>query len=120
MIIGRFYFKPTASGNLIGEFSNNTLNRNCTEGADRIYPASQSVERTYPHPISFVGEYYTTWNENSSSQVSKMVIYPKTGCTNILTIEWTDLSSKKIMFWGEGMIVGDMLIGDYRNQPSIP
>ncbi len=110
MIIGRFYFKRTASGNLIGEFSNNTMEKNCTEGANRIYPDTGS----------FVGTYITTWSEISSPEVSEMVIMPKLGCINIFTIEWTDLTNKKTIFWGEGMIVDDMLIGDYRDQLSIP
>jgi hypothetical protein len=110
MIIGRFYFKRTTSGNLIGEFSNNTMNRNCTEGADRIYPDTGT----------FVGTYMTTWSEINTPQVSQMVIMPKSGCINIFTVEWTDLANKNIIFSGEGMMVHDILIGDYRDQLSIP
>ncbi len=105
MIKGRFYFKRTTSGNLIGEFSHHRMKENSTEGANR----------TSPDKGSFDGTYITTWSDNSTPQIAQMVITPKSGCTNIFTVEWTNLTSHKIIFLGEGMIVDGMLIGDYRN-----
>ncbi len=107
MIIGRFYFRLTKSGNLLGEFSNNVTNQNFTEGADRI-----KGDLT-----SFLGSFVSTWHEGGDSFLVTLTIDTKINSTNLFSVTWV---SKKSNFWGEAFIVDDLLIGDYRDTPKIP
>jgi len=102
--IGRFYFKRTQNGNLIGEFSNNFSSSNSTESAD-------AITRT----TDFIGNYETTWGERASAVFGNLSITYKPGSgDSIYILEWTDEENNK-MFIGEGFVVDNMLIGDYRD-----
>jgi hypothetical protein len=113
MIIGRFYLRLTDSGNLLGEWSNNQSQRNRTEGANRT--AGIDVK-------SFVGEYDSVWLEDTIPVQGSLVIQPKTGSFDQLSVQWTPVngSPNGSPFWGEGMLVNGMLIGDYRDVERIP
>jgi hypothetical protein len=77
-IFGRFYFRQTRNGNLLGEFSNNASNRNFTESANIL-----SEFQT-----EFVGNYVTTWNENEPTSLD-LVISNKTSTNGIFTLIWS-------------------------------
>jgi hypothetical protein len=116
-IIGRFYFKKTSSGNLIGEFSNNACNRNYTESA---VLKSQIPDDAGPEKADegeFAGDYSSTWfDEKSGSVLAELNISKRPNCKNIFSLKW---SGKNISFWGEGMISDGILIGDYRDFEKI-
>ena len=103
-IIGRFYFKKTSNGNLLGEFSHNLSNQLDTESAVK---KSGSIN-------SFVGKYTTSWSETNSKNPVTIDITHKLGSSNsIYTLIWSEKG--KIIFRGEGMLCDDILIGDYRD-----
>lgn len=103
-IIGRFYFKRTQNGNLIGEFSNNHILRNSTESADLIYSSD-----------NFVGQYNSNWQENGEAVFAKLYIDFKLGSRDsIYQLKWTH-STGEPMYIGEGFLFDGVLIGDYRN-----
>lgn len=106
-LIGRFYFKKTKNGNLIGEFSNNLSKTNSTESADLIKQDT----------IGFNGEYASSWREDAEVKFAKLSITDKAGCKNIYTIKWEQ--GDIIIFWGEGFVCDDILIGDYRDFENI-
>lgn len=108
MIIGRFYFRLTSSGNLVGEFSNNLSVRNSTESADR----------TQGNITSFLGKYQSTWHEGGQSELLTLSIITKPNAQNIFSLTWSDANGPN--FWGEGLIAEGLLIGDYRDQLQIP
>lgn len=102
-LIGRFYFKLTESGNLLGEFSNQTSFANSTESADKV-----------SRGVGFEGKYITTWRQEREPFIARLVIRRKSGnYRNILTLQW--FRDKEIIYWGEGFVEGGILIGDYRN-----
>jgi hypothetical protein len=103
MIIGRFYFRLTENGNLIGEFSNQTSLRNRTESADRMYG----------DPAMFTGDFLTTWLEEDVPVLSNLNISHKAGTTNIFSLSWVRNGTQS--FIGEAIIAGGLLIGDYRD-----
>lgn len=108
-IIGRFYFKMTKNGNLIGEYSNSGM---------------QSVDAELANSMSshqgFVGDYNSVWEEDNRSYSATLHIKLKDPSnTKIFSLEWINKSGKPV-HWGEGMMVDDILIGDYRNFPLIP
>jgi len=106
-IIGRFYFKMTKTGNLIGEYSNGGMKEVKTESADAISKNQ-----------GFVGTYHSTWAEGNKIDLTTLHINHKPDTTNkIYSLEWKD-QSNTIIFWGEGMLVDDLLIGDYRDFKS--
>src|SRR5574343_1715476 len=110
-MIGRFYFRRTNCGNLLGEFSNNLSRNNLpqrviqTESADAINPTTD-----------FIGTYTTTWTEvkNAINAILTISFKPETN-EQIFTLIWTE--NNVPIFWGEGMRCGDLLIGAYRDQP---
>lgn len=103
MIIGRFYFRQTNNGNLLGEFSNNVMSGNSTESADRI-PGSLE--------INFIGNYNSTWFGHEA-QFLHLNISPKRGTNEtIFSLIWTD-SNGNPNFRGEGFISDNLLIGNY-------
>ena len=109
-LLGRFYFKKTDSGNLIGEFSHNEHDRNYTESADLDEDDLQNENNRK----EFAGNYITTWQENSKPRLSFLVITPKH--KHIYTLSWfSDSAKTNQTFWGEGMLCDGILIGDYRN-----
>jgi hypothetical protein len=104
---GRFYFRLTTSGNLLGEFSNNGMDGNDAESANRIGVISNS----------FLGQFDATWYEENQAQHLILHIIAKPNTTNIFSLTWSD-SRNQIRFWGEGFIVDGLLIGDYRDRPN--
>ena len=105
-LIGRFYFKKTQNGNLIGEFSNNKIDFILTESAD-IQNGKISTD--------FIGIYNTTWQQNGQNFFAILIISNKQNTSHkIYEVEWNDTSGKPI-FFGQGFIVNDILIGDYRD-----
>jgi hypothetical protein len=105
-LIGRFYFKKTSNGNLIGEFSNNQKNsRISTESSDLV--KSENANRNY------IGTYNSTWQENGKPLFADLTISPKIGNNELFTLSWS--RNGKPIFKGEGMLCDDILIGDYQN-----
>lgn len=103
MINGRFYYMQTESGNLMGEYSNQTSDRNVPESAELI-------EGNRP----FVGSYNSTWFERIDGESVSM----------ILTIDFKPGSEGRLFrltwqvngedhFYGEGFIFNNLLIGNY-------
>lgn len=101
-IRGRFYFRVTDSGNLLGEYSHWAIDQNRPESALRISPAA---------PVSFLGSYVSSWYEptNNAAVVATLTIGTRT--PEIFTVEWSIGGKPK--FRGEGMLCGGVLIGDY-------
>lgn len=113
---GRFYFKLTSNGNLLGEYSNNDQNclRSLTESARRL--AFESKDQ------GFVGNYISAWYEDIDHQAvsADLVISLKPRCENIFLVRWTpregEETSIKCIFFGEAMIGEGMLVGNYHMQ----
>ncbi len=103
-LIGRFYFKKTQNGNLLGEFSNNRSLSNSTESADVII----SIE-------NFVGEFISTWHQDGEAIFTKLIIEhkPNTG-NSMFLLKWVSQNGN-LMFLGEGFLFDGVLIGDYRD-----
>jgi hypothetical protein len=101
-VTGRFYFKQTSNGNLIGEFSNDQSTGISTESADLL-----GINN-----IDFIGTYNSTWRENRTPSFAVLEITHKPNTNNkIFTLQWRGVSN----FDGEGMLCDDILIGDYRS-----
>lgn len=96
-IAGRFYFKRTSNGNLIGEWSNND--------ADRTF--SESCDLAEPNDNSFIGTYNSSWREGGEALAAKLKITKQRG--QLFSLEWRGDAD----FDGEGMLCDDTLIGDY-------
>ena len=101
-IIGRFYFKQTSNGNLIGEFSNNKSEPS-TESSD-IRGSSDG----------YIGVYYTTWQENGKPHFADLSISRKHENSKRFSLIWKN-SKGETIFKGEGMLCDNILIGDYHN-----
>ncbi len=73
---GRFYFKQTSNGNLIGEFSNDhSQNEISTESADLKIANG-----------NYLGEYYSTWQEKGKQPCfAKLIISSKNGWNKIFS-----------------------------------
>lgn len=106
-VIGRFYFKMTPTGNLIGEFSNNGMHEIDSECANK-----QSNEK------GFIGIYHSVWEDDNGSNLAVLTIDYRAGTNDkIYVLKWKQNNITK--FWGEGMLVDDLLIGDYRDFSKI-
>ena len=103
-IIGRFYFKIDEKGNLIGCFSNNLHLINFSEYAHRITGNG------------FEGQFNSTWTDDVGTFQATLTIQLKLISNDIYNLHW---SNGAIQFWGEGFIVDNLLIGDYRNFDQI-
>jgi hypothetical protein len=109
-VTGRFYFKRTTNGNLIGEFSVDKNDEVFTESADWQHGG-----------IDFIGTYYSTWQENKKPQFADLEISlltkpPKSGKGKLLLLEW---KGGGYDYEGVGMLCDDMLIGDYHSIKTI-
>ena len=94
---GRFYFKKTINGNLLGEFSNNGTSKNYTESADLI----SNIKDDH-----FEGSYLSTWYEDGAC-FAKLDIKRLDGH---YSLEWTEGAH----FEGQGMLCeNNILIGNY-------
>ena len=102
-MIGRFYFRRTINGNLVGEFSNNHSTAIQTESAERNGRGT-----------NFIGTYQSTWNDDDGPTTAVLTIRfkPRTN-TRIYLLIWREV--KGATFWGEAMLCDDLLIGDYRD-----
>lgn len=115
LILGRFYFRLTDAGNLIGEYSNYL--------ADRARPES-GFRRNFGQTDarSFEGEFDSAWHEVEGGErhaaVLKITEVP--GTVGIYKLEWIREDGEDALFVGEGMICGDFLIGDYRSDANLP
>lgn len=105
-LIGRFFFKKTNNGNIIGEFSNNRINFISSESADI---------QNHNDPSNFIGIYNTTWQEQENPSFAKLTISFKQNTSDrIYKLEWTEQNGE-LIFIGEGFVFENSLIGDYRN-----
>lgn len=104
-LIGRFYFKKTLNGNLIGEYSNNSSFENKTEGADILDNRNDKD--------SFSGKYKSTWFDKKAISLNLIIDFKEKSNNTIYKLIWEDNS--EVIFYGEGFVVDDILIGDYRN-----
>jgi hypothetical protein len=98
-INGRFYFKRTRNGNLIGEFSNDAGTDVFSESADLITQDTGG----------YLGTYRSTWREKSTAFFAELTISPQ---GRLFRLEWHD---GVIKFKGEGMLCDDILVGDYQS-----
>ena len=109
-LVGRFYFKQTGNGNLIGEYSNNMGDKIYTESCDLM-----KQDEKYKNE-KFIGEYHSTRDENGKAIFVELKILPKFNGkgekTKMYTLSW-EFNDKKY-FSGEGMLCDEILIGDYK------
>ncbi|HEX8562713.1 MAG TPA: hypothetical protein VF676_07015 [Flavobacterium sp.] len=104
MVLGRFYFKQTANGNLLGEFSNTGMGLNKTESADIISRFN----------IPFIGTYRSTWFQQTAQSLNLEIQFKIDSNDRIYSLTWTN--NNNVAFLAEGFIVDDILIGDYRDE----
>lgn len=103
-LLGKFYFKKTTNGNLLGEFSNNIDNIILTESADLDQDDSES----------YLGDYNSTWQQNGKPCFANLKISQKPGIRNkIFILNWK-VKGGILIFKGEGMLCDNILIGDYQ------
>jgi hypothetical protein len=108
---GRFYFRLTDNGNLIGEFSNNHSVHSQTESAERR-PQNDIVPES---PFGFIGTYQSTWFEAATDEPmsTRLKIAYKDDFHQIFTLQWIRPNCDKPLFEGEAMIAEGLLIGNY-------
>ncbi|MDR3459419.1 MAG: hypothetical protein P4N60_18475 [Verrucomicrobiae bacterium] len=104
IIKGRFYFKQTTNGNLIGEWSNYE-----TE------PATESSDfQGEFKDVPFVGTYFTTWQEKGMAQFYVLEITKVTKPINSKKFDLKWINKKQTLtFTGQAMLCDNILIGDY-------
>lgn len=106
--VGRFYFKKTNSGNIIGEFSADGT-ETYTEGGDL-----RGLDKGY-HDYS--GTYYTTWRDEKKKPVFTELRISKKP-KRLFDLVWSD--AKGVTEWkGTGMLCDNILIGDYHSVATI-
>ena len=108
-LVGRFYFKQTSNGNLIGEYSNYAaLSANepqvATESADFLGDWDDSKDK-------FIGEYRSSWAYETVAIFSKLTISQHSSKKKLFTLKWRGTNGEE--YDGEGMLCDDILIGDY-------
>jgi hypothetical protein len=107
-LLGRFYFKKTANGNLIGEYSNrhHATKRSYAESASRLSKGA-----------GWVGEYVATWCEPPSRRClsATLEITAKPKCVGIFVLRWNSDQGLRL-FSGEAMLCDDILVGDYTDE----
>lgn len=112
-IIGRFYFKLTENGNLLGEYSNNKSERCDVEAARRTSEIPVASESTTG--LGFIGEYSSVWTEGenvvefATLEIKKDLKKPET-----FSLSWK--KDRQSRFSGQGMLVDGILIGDYQSE----
>lgn len=106
MLIGRFYFKLTSNGNLVGEYSHRD------PSSQRCY--AEAATRTSPGGIGWCGEYRTTWCEGPSFEVVSAWLKIEAVTAQIFVVRWLDgKDQNQPLFYGEAMICDGILMGDY-------
>ena len=116
-VTGRFYFKLTASKNLVGEYSNRDAGctHSLTESASRIRPLDKPFDPTSP----FEGVYYSLWCEAgwNSFGTAILKIERDSARPDIFKVVWSSVKSHRTVYEGEAMLCDDALIGDYSDVP---
>lgn len=107
-LIGRFFFRKTDNGNLIGEFSNNLDAGIYTESADRI----KGCEDKECANCRYHGTYSSTWQENGVPFFADLTISKNTRNNKLFSLKWI-VKNGSTNYTGEGMLCDDILIGDY-------
>jgi hypothetical protein len=112
-LLGRFYFKSTINGNLIGEFSNNQSDKISTESSDlRKNPIEDS--NLIAITDNYIGDYFTTWQVDNIQHFAELKIRFRINTGNqIYTLTWTEKGIS--IYIGEGMLCDNILIGDYQS-----
>jgi hypothetical protein len=108
MILGSFYLRQSDTGNLIGEFYNNTMDRVRSESADMKIESS----------IAFTGTYSSTWFDEGAQSLDLEIT---TDNNTIYNLRWFD--DIRDVFVGRGFLSNGLLIGTYWDdemQPNIP
>ena len=105
-IIGRFYFKLTDAGNLIGEYSNSAGTRSLPESAMRKDGSEVG---------GFVSSYMSTWFEPSAGAgvAALLKIEPKSESSDLFELTWCEIAGNSDLYKGEAMLCDGMLIGNY-------
>ena len=107
MLIGRFYFKRTATGNLLGEYSHR---RSATRSVYAEAATRTSAGRGWE------GTYRTVWREepNFAPVFATLKISQAEGSTILFKVEWfNEANEADRIFEGEAMECDGNLIGDY-------
>jgi hypothetical protein len=112
-MIGRFYFKRTRTGNLIGEFSNNFSSNNPSQSVIQTESADAINITT-----DFVGICRSTWNEGNAINSRLTISFKPRTNNRIYTLLWEENGIP--IFWSEAMLFEDILIGDYRDMQRVP
>jgi len=103
-LIGRYYFKQTSNGNLIGEFSCNLFHKIYTESAD--------FKEGKRSKVPFIGSYFSTWEDEGNSIMADLDIdYKYKQKITIYKLTWK--LKGNLTYVGEGMLCDNILIGDY-------
>lgn len=103
-IFGAFYLERTLSGNLIGEYTNNTISIVLTESAD--------IEMSLD--ASFGGDYNSTWREVNGPVLSRLEIrIDRDSGGNKYLLNW--IVNNRTAFVGQGFLKDNMLVGAYRS-----
>jgi hypothetical protein len=107
---GRFFFKKTDNGNLIGEFSNNLDPRIYSESADLIKGCEEKDKGCVY--CRYHGTYSSTWQENGSPFFADLTISKNTRNDKLFSLKWIVKNGSKD-YTAEGMLCDGILIGDY-------
>ncbi len=101
---GRFYFRLTDAGSLLGEYSNTDIDETRPESALRN-DASPKDE--------FSGDYVSTWIEPpDEGVVAYLEIQPKSASSTQFSLVWKN-PHKQPIFEGEAFENDGLLIGNY-------
>ncbi|HZM05014.1 MAG TPA: hypothetical protein VFC44_18590 [Candidatus Saccharimonadales bacterium] len=109
-VTGRFYFKRTTNGNLIGEFSND--GGVVTESSDLVNGEIDFHGKS-DLPVTF----NSTWQENGKPYFATLVVTRKGKLLDLFDLVWTGKYGAG-NFKGKGMLCDDILIGDYQSTKS--
>lgn len=107
MLIGRFYFRQTANGNLLGEYSHRTSK------SRSVY--AEAATRT-AGVKGWIGEYRTVWREepNFTPSSALLKISHAEGSASLFQVRWFDERNPgRLLFEGEAMECEGNLVGDY-------
>ena len=99
-IIGNFYFRRTANGNILGEYTNKGIKEVFAE----IAIPKDKID-------TFVGKYTTSWFEGNTEDPNTSELEIETKEDNKFRLTWKNANEE--LFYGEGFIVDNILIGFY-------
>lgn len=104
MIQGNFYFKLTERGNLIGEFTNNGMEKRWDIESANYHSGTKG---------NFVCIYISTWLEEEKAFTSKLTITNDEEKKGFYKLDW--IRNGKKIFCGDGFVIDNILYGDYRS-----